>query len=569
MVVFDQKAIGDQEENFGKWIVRKSLPEKPAARARLLDVGGFVARRVRSLRAQHKILKKNRLCLDIHLWRKAERCWLCRSRQVASLRKLHYIHELIEPNQSRPTPGQIVWEPLIMKQLTNSHTTTTGSEEPPPITIIGCQTNPRWNQEVYFPEWESILALEALDAEKRAQHKRAIIRYLEHCRVDRVRASIADAKRYLEEGNARCCCGKSDSEALHWFFVTHRKRVSDVQPFGEPKRIVAPPTPMPIDPDTPEWEVELIKKIRLRGFSWNTEQIYRGWLRRFGIKIAPTPPNEAGVSEVRNFLSDLAVHLQVASSTQRQALNALIFYFRDVRQKELGDLGDFRRARRGPKIPVVLSRQEIKRLFAQLKDTWLLMAQMQYGSGLRITELVELRVQSLDLERNRVLVFGGKGNKDRATVLASQLVPKLRIHLVRLRKLFEDDRAKNAPAVWLPRGLDRKFSAAGTQWQWQWLFPMREWSRDRQTGIVRRHHVLDGTFQRVIKTAATQAGIDKRVTPHVLRHCFATHMLEDGADIRTVQELMGHSNLETTQIYTHVMSRPGIGAASPLDHAME
>jgi integrase len=153
----------------------------------------------------------------------------------------------------------------------------------------------------------------------------------------------------------------------------------------------------------------------------------------------------------------------------------------------------------------------------------------------------------------------------RATVLAKQLVPKLRDHLDRLRGLFASDRKNHAPAVWLPRGLERKFSAAGADWQWQWLFPMAEWSRDRQTGIIRRHHVLDGTFQRVIKEATERAGIDKRVTPHVLRHSFATHMLESGVDIRTVQDLLGHANVETTQIYTHVMQKPGLGVRSPLD----
>jgi integron integrase len=321
---------------------------------------------------------------------------------------------------------------------------------------------------------------------------------------------------------------------------------------------------MVIPPGTPSWEAELIRKIRLRGFLWNTEQIYRSWMNRFASSVAPATPPEAGSAEVRDFLTALAVR-QVAASTQRQALNALVFYFREVVGRDLGDLGDYRRARRGPRIPVVLSRIEIDRLFAQLQGTWLLMAQLQYGSGLRITELVELRVQSLDLDRHRVLIFGGKGDKDRATVLAKQLVPKLRDHLDRLRGLFANDRKNNAPAVWLPRGLERKFGAAGAQWQWQWLFPMADWSRDRQTGIVRRHHVLDGTFQRVIKEAADRAGIDKRVTPHVLRHCFATHMLEAGVDIRTVQDLLGHANVETTQIYTHVMACPGIGVPSPLD----
>jgi len=447
-----------------------------------------------------------------------------------------------------------------LPQIPCSKSATLGSAT---ITTKTGEGHPAWKDPVSFPEWHEILALEPLDALTRERFGKAIISYLRYCRDAHERASIAGAKRYLEAGAQR---GPLHREALRWFFVAYRRRRgADLQPRPRPM-VVQPPTPMPIPPGTPQWEADLIRKIRLRGFLWNTEQSYRSWMNRFATRIAPTLPDQAGTTEVRDFLSDLAVQQQVAASTQRQALNALVFYFREVVQRDLGDLGEYRRARRGPRIPVVLSRTEINRLFAQLKGTWLLMAQLQYGSGLRITELVELRIQSLDLDRHRVLIFGGKGDKDRATVLAKQLVPKLRDHLDRLRGLFANDRKDSAPAVWLPRGLERKFPAAGTQWQWQWLFPMAEWSQDRQTGIIRRHHVLDGTFQRVIKEAAGQAGIDKRVTPHVLRHSFATHMLESGVDIRTVQDLMGHANVETTQIYTHVMACPGIGAPSPLDH---
>jgi integron integrase len=401
-----------------------------------------------------------------------------------------------------------------------------------------------------------------MEAQTRERFAGAIMSYLRHCREAKERASIAGAKRYLDAGIPR---GPFAQGALHWFFVAARRRQDGGQPDQTYPMVVAPHTPTPIPPGTPPWEAELIRKIRLKGLLWNTEQSYRGCMNRFAARIAPMTPDQAGTAEVREYLTGLAVQQQVAASTQRQALNALVFYYREVVQRDLGDLGDYQRARRGPHIPVVLSRDELDRFFAQLKDTWLLMAQLQYGSGLRITELIELRIQSLDLDRNRVLVFGGKGNKDRATVLAKKLVPKLRTHLDRLRELFAKDRENNAPAVWLPRGLERKFSAAGTQWQWQWLFPMAEWSLDRQTGIIRRHHVIDGTFQRVIKAAAQDAKIDKRVTPHVLRHCFATHMLESGVDIRTLQDLLGHANVETTQIYTHVMSCPGVGAPSPLD----
>ena len=446
------------------------------------------------------------------------------------------------------------------------------SGSPRPITPKTGGTPKYWDQPVSFPEWGRLLELEPMEAHVRYRQRQAIIRYLRHCKTRQKAASIADAKRYLEEGVAAEELGQTDRDALHWFFTTARRRRSTVEakaaapmPAEGTTSDVAPPTPLPIPPDTPPWEARMIRVMRQRGLLWNTEQIYRSWLRRFAEQVAPATPDSVGRDDVAAFLTDLAVRRPAAASTQRQALNALVFFFREVLQRDLGDLGEFQRARRGPKIPVVLSRGEVDRLLKQLDGTWRLMAELQYGSGLRITELVELRVQSLDLERNRVLIYGGKGNKDRATVLAKRLVPKLRDHFDRLRMLHKEDRAADLPGVWLPRGLERKYSVAGTEWLWQWVFPMKDISRDRQTGIIRRHHVLDGTFQRVIKTAAARANIDKRVTPHVLRHSFATHLLESGADIRTVQDLLGHAKVETTQIYLHCMSQPGLGAPSPLD----
>jgi integron integrase len=437
------------------------------------------------------------------------------------------------------------------------------SSSAPQAAVAAPAENPTWRSAVSFPEWQSVLALEPLDAHTRARYARAIIGYLGHCRTQREAASIAGAKHYFDTRQG--LAGTSDRDGLRWFFLAHR-RCHGEEGLGRPaQRVVAPPTPMPIPDGAAPWEATLIRTIRVQGLLWNTEQIYRSWMRRFAKWVAPTPPEQAGTTEVRDFLTNLAVQEQVAASTQRQALNALVFFYREVLHRDLGDLGSYRRALRRPHIPVVLSRDEIDRMFAELTGTSLLMAQLQYGSGLRITELIELRIQSLDLERNRVLIFGGKGNKDRATVLAKQLVPPLREHLDRLRTLYVDDRKHGVPGVWLPRGLERKFSAAGTDWRWQWVFPMAGLSRDRQTGIVRRHHVLDGTFQRIIKTAAQRSGMDKRVTPHVLRHSFATHLLEAGIDIRTVQDLLGHAKVETTQIYTHVMSCPGLGAPSPLD----
>ena len=282
---------------------------------------------------------------------------------------------------------------------------------------------------------------------------------------------------------------------------------------------------MPIPPGTPSWEADLIRKIRLKGFLWNTEQIYRSWINRFAARIAPMTPDQAGPAEVRDFLTDLAVRQQVAASTQRQALNALVFYFREVVQAGPGRFGRVspraERAAHPGRVVAGRNRPALRAIAGHMAaDGATAVRQRPADHG-----LVELRMQSLDLDRHRVLIFGGKGNKDRATVLAKKLVPKLRDHLDRLRGLFAEDRKNNAPAVWMPRGLERKFPAAGTQWQWQWLFPMAEWSLDRQTGIIRRHHVIDGTFQRVIKTAAArrqdrQTG-DPACAPTLLRHAHA------------------------------------------------
>jgi integron integrase len=322
---------------------------------------------------------------------------------------------------------------------------------------------------------------------------------------------------------------------------------------------------MPIPANIPPWEAALIRAVRLKGFLWTTEQTYRAWVRRFALSIAPKKPEEAGVEEVRSFLADLVVHRRISASGQRQALNALVFFYKEAIKQELGDIGLKVWARKYPRMPVVLSREEINRVFDQLPGTWRLMAELQYGSGLRITELLELRIQSLDLARARLIVRAGKGDKDRVTVLSQKLIPQLQTHLAKLRELFEQDRKNDVPGVWLPYGLERKYRGAGSQWQWQWLFPASHLSLDKQTGIVRRHHLIDGVYQRAIKTAAVKSGIDKRVTPHVLRYSFATHLLESGIDLRALQELLGHANVETTEIYTHVTVRPGLGARSPLD----
>jgi integron integrase len=270
-------------------------------------------------------------------------------------------------------------------------------------------------------------------------------------------------------------------------------------------------------------------------------------------------------NEIRNYLSDLATRLRVSASTQRQALNALIFLIREALGRPLADFGQFQRARTLKRLPVVLSRAECQRLMAALDGTMRLMAELMYGSGLRLMELLSLRVKDVDMERRQLVVRAGKGGKDRVTVLPETLVERLLAHREKLRGIYTEDRKADAPGVWLPEGLERKFPQAGKTWEWQWIFPSRQWMNDPRTGLRRRHHVLDASFQNAIRQAAVRAGLNKRVSPHVLRHSFATHLLESGTDIRTVQDLLGHRYLTTTQIYTHVTNKPGLGVRSPLD----
>jgi integron integrase len=319
-----------------------------------------------------------------------------------------------------------------------------------------------------------------------------------------------------------------------------------------------------LDLGGPDWERDLVKAARDRGFLWRTEETYRAWGARFARFLAPRSPYAATAEDVAAFLSDLAVRLRASPSTQKQALNALVFLMQEALHRDLGEI-DFRRAQPRQRVPTVLSAVECARLFSAMNGTPRLMAELAYGAGLRLMELLRLRVHHLDLDRGQLQVMAGKGDKDRVTVLPRKLLPQLQERLTCLRGLWEADRANALPGVWLPEGLTRKYPRAGESWEWQWLFPSRETSVDPASGQRRRHHVTDSSFQRAVLGAARKAGLTKRVTPHVLRHSFATHLLEGGADIRTVQELLGHASVETTQIYTHVMQKPGLGVRSPFD----
>lgn len=438
---------------------------------------------------------------------------------------------------------------------------------------------------VSFPDWNEALRQAAFSPPIKAAYAREIITFLRHCKTSHAVATTELAKSYLgwretqSKGPAR--------EALRWFYREGRRRAGrepdGADAGGRETAMEAATTDAGFDPEvgrvrlrpmqpptaasdlgSSPWEAELIKAMRERGFLWRTEQTYREWAVRFARFIAPRSPQTATGEEVAGFLSALAVQGRASPAAQKQALNALVFFMQEALHRDLGRM-DFRRAHPKRRLPTVLAVSEIKSLFAQMDGTGRLMAELAYGAGLRLLELLRLRVHHVDLERRRLQVFAGKGDKDRATVLPEKLIPVLRGQLTRVRKLWEADRAAGVPGVWLPEGLDKKYPKAGVSWEWQWLFPSRELGVDPAGGIRRRHHVSDSYFQRVLKIAAMAAKIDKRVTPHVLRHSFATHLLESGADIRTVQELLGHESVETTQIYTHVMQRPGLGVRSPLD----
>jgi integron integrase len=432
------------------------------------------------------------------------------------------------------------------------------------------------NQPVSFPHWKQALAQAGLDPASEAAYVREIITFLKHCKTRRAPATVMLAKQYVEQ-QERLRKGPIRL-ALRWFFraakasgVTDTRGMEEVNrdrggPVPLSRRGLRPMQPKPARDDLggPEWEQALIKTMRLRGLLWRTEYTYRGWARRFAHYISPKTPSAAGGEEVQSFLTDLARHGRASASGQRQALNALVFLMQEALSRDLGEL-DFKRAVPRERVPVVLTQAECQRVFAQMNGTHRLMAELAYGSGLRLMELLRLRVQHLDLIRLQLTVRGGKGDKDRVTVIPQILVPALEQQLARLRPLFEMDRKAGLPGVWLPDGLDRKFKRAGERWEWQWFFPSREASHDPATGLVRRHHTLDGAFQNAVRKAAASARINKRVTPHVFRHSFATHLLESGTDIRTVQELMGHASVETTQIYLHVTKKPGLGVRSPLD----
>jgi len=310
---------------------------------------------------------------------------------------------------------------------------------------------------------------------------------------------------------------------------------------------------------------EVRRKLRLHHYSVRTERAYLGWMRRFILANGRRHPREMGGPEVERFLSLLAMRGKVAPSTQNQALAALLFLYREVLGLRLPWMEHVVRAKRPLRVPTVLSQDEARLLLASMDGRNGLLARLLYGTGLRLMEALRLRVKDVDFARNEIVVRNGKGGHDRRTVLPASLVPPLQLEVERVRALHSHDLANGHGAVWLPHALARKYPTAPNELGWQYLFPALRLSRDPRDGATRRHHLDDATLSRAIRRARLRAGIAKPVSAHTLRHSFATHLLESGYDIRTIQELLGHKDVATTQVYTHVLNRGAGGVLSPLD----
>jgi len=320
------------------------------------------------------------------------------------------------------------------------------------------------------------------------------------------------------------------------------------------------------DKDIEKWEgceEEMVRMLRLRHLSYRTETSYVTWIKRLREFVKGKDPYLLVSQDVENFLSYLAVEKRVSASTQNQALNAIVFFFRNVLHKEIKV--DALRARGRRRLPVVLSREEIKKIISLLDMPYKLMCLLIYGSGIRLVECIRMRVKDIDIERKIIIVRSGKGDKDRVTLLPSGVLPLLQGHLQKIKELYLEDRKNDIHGVVLPGALEKKYPLAGKEWGWFWVFPSPRLSVDPRGKVIRRHHLHPVNLQKAFKIALKKAEISKGASVHSLRHSFATHLIEDGYDVRTVQELLGHKHLQTTMIYTHIAQRNILGVKSPLD----
>ena len=305
--------------------------------------------------------------------------------------------------------------------------------------------------------------------------------------------------------------------------------------------------------------------LRTKHYSYRTEQTYKDWIKRYILFHGKRHPKDMGEAEIRAFIAHLAAERKVAVSTSNQALSAILFLYRTVLQMDVQLPPDLSKASRPKRLPTVLTHAEAMQIIGRMRGASRLMAKIMYGSGLRVMECMRLRVKDLDFDNRQIVVRGGKGDDDRLTILPESIIPELRQMLQDVKALHEKDLAEGYGETILPNALDVKYRAASQEWAWQFIFPASQRSRDPLTGVIRRHHLDETVPQKAIREAAKSAGIEKQVTPHTFRHSFATHLLQNGYDIRTVQELLGHKDVKTTMIYTHVLQRGGLAVKSPLD----
>ncbi|MGJ8653734.1 MAG: integron integrase [Opitutaceae bacterium] len=457
---------------------------------------------------------------------------------------------------------------------------------------------------ISFPNWSGALDAAKLPAEVCNRHRIIINWFLGHLKREHQQATVDSARAFVEHlvetRKPAEWQVQQWSEGLNWFFreaPSRRHRTAEV---SESKKsdnehptaalckekadgdedessaqsdgrrhyehtVAEMQAQIPLDP----WFEETVRLMRVRHMAYRTEETYLGWIRRMERFLQSKEGLEAfGEEDLKRFLSYLATEEGVAVGTQRQALNAGVFFLREVRKMELGDFSDYVKASPRKYYPVVYSKGEISRLLAEMRGKWSLMARLQYGCGLRISELCRLRVKDVDFERGKLYIRASKGDKDRCVPLPKSLKELLGAHLLEVRKVHEEDRAANLPGVYMPGLLDKKMPKAGSSWAWFWLFPMQQLSKDPRgdtDGPKRRHHILPRAYQKELSIAATKADIPKRSNSHVLRHSYATHLLENGTNIRTVQEFLGHTCVETTMIYLHVMEDQKDLTLSPLD----
>lgn len=305
--------------------------------------------------------------------------------------------------------------------------------------------------------------------------------------------------------------------------------------------------------------------LRTKHYSYRTEQTYKDWIKRYILYHGKRHPKDMGEQEIRAFIAHLAVDRKVATSTSNQALSAILFLYRTVLQKEIQLPPDLSNPSRPKRLPTVLSRAEATHVISHMRGAPRLMAKLMYGAGLRVLECLRLRVKDLDFDNRQIIVRGGKGDNDRLTILPESIIPELKHLLQDVQALHQKDLAEGYGETILPNALDTKYRAASKEWAWQFIFPASQRSTDPLTGVIRRHHLDETVPQKAVREAAKLAGLDKQVTPHTFRHSFATHLLQNGYDIRTVQELLGHKDVKTTMIYTHVLQRGGLAVKSPLD----